>query len=69
MVTVYLIVWAILGIFMYAQLHDGYYLEDISPKTMLIISIICGPLILALFLFGVVKGLIILLLEYLEDKE
>ena len=71
MAIMFLIIWTILGIFMLAQLCEGFYLDDASPKAVFVICLICGPLAFTLFLFGLVKGFLILLLEHMdmEDEE
>lgn len=67
-----LIIWAIVGVFVLYHLHETNYLEDLSPKTMGVVCLICGPVTWFFFILGLIVGVvqvIILLMEKVSGHD
>lgn len=67
-IFILLVVWSIFGSLLFAKLEEEGNFLGSSNKTIFIMAVICGPLVLMLYLIGAVYGLLHALAIILIDK-
>lgn len=67
-IFILLVVWSIFGSLLFAKLEEEGNFLGSSNKTIFIMAVICGPLVLMVYLIGAIYGLLHALAIILIDK-
>ena len=61
-----LIIWGVLGLIVAGCLYTRNYLDDISFKTTIVVSFICGPICWCVCFVGILTGIVQVIITLLE---